>query len=438
MFISKKALPRRTVLRGLGATLALPLLDAMVPAMTASAQTAANPPRRFGAVFVPLGERPGFWTPATVGANFEFTPILKPLEKFRKQVTVVSELCDPLDGHATTVSAWLSGALPKKTFAEDVYNGETVDQVIARKIGRETPLPSLELATEDFTGYIGGCDTQYSCAYMNTISWSSATTPVPMEINPRVVFERLFGRPGTAAQRKQRMQTDKSILDSLTADVKDLERGLGARDLGRLHEYLEHLREVERRIELSEKSGAKSLQDVDAPFGIPEAWEEHARLMFELAALAYQADITRVLSYMMAKDASMISYTNLGISEPHHSTTHHLELPESVPNLVKINTYHMSLFAEFIERLSTTPDGDGSVLDHSLILFGSGMSEANTHSRLNIPTLLVGGSSVGFKGNRHIQTGTETPFANCLLSLANVYGCDLDRFGTLSTGELSL
>jgi len=216
MFIDKKALPRRTVLRGIGATLALPLLDAMVPALTASAQTAANPPRRFGAVFVPLGERPGFWTPATVGSNFEFTPILKPLEKFRKQVTVVSELCDPLDGHATTVSAWLSGALPKKTFAEDVYNGETVDQVIARKIGRETPLPSLELATEDFTGYIGGCDTQYSCAYMNTISWSSATTPVPMEINPRVVFERLFGRPGTAAQRKQRMQTDKSILDSLT------------------------------------------------------------------------------------------------------------------------------------------------------------------------------------------------------------------------------
>ena len=438
MFISKMALPRRTVLRGIGATLALPFLDAMVPALTASAQTAANPPRRFGAVFVPLGERPGFWTPATVGSNFEFTPILKPLEKFRKQVTVVSELCDPLDGHATTVSAWLSGALPKKTFAEDVYNGETVDQVIARKIGRETPLPSLELATEDFTGYIGGCDTQYSCAYMNTISWSSATTPVPMEINPRVVFERLFGRPGTAAQRKQRMQTDKSILDSLTDDVKDLERGLGTRDLGRLHEYLEHLREVERRIQLSEKSGAKSLQDVDAPFGIPEAWEEHARLMFELAALAYQADITRVLSYMMAKDASMISYTNLGISEPHHSTTHHLELPESVPNLVKINAYHMSLFAEFIERLSTTPDGDGSVLDHSLILFGSGMSEANTHSRLNIPTLLVGGSSVGFKGNRHVQTKAETPFANCLLSLANTFGCELDRFGTLSTGELSL
>jgi Protein of unknown function (DUF1552) len=438
MFISKMALPRRTVLRGMGAALALPLLDAMVPALTQTVKTAANPPKRFGAVFVPLGERPGYWTPATVGSNFEFTPILKPIEKFRQHVTVVSELCDPLDGHATTVSAWLSGAIPKKTFAEDVYSGETIDQVIARKIGQDTPLPSLELATEDFTGYIGGCDTQYSCAYMNTISWSSATTPVPMEINPRVIFERLFGRPGTAAQRKQRMQTDKSVLDSLTDDVKDLERGLGARDLGRLHEYLDHVREVERRIQMSEKAGAKSLLEVDAPFGIPESWEEHARLMFELAALAYQADITRVLTFMMAKDASMISYTNLGVSEPHHSTTHHLELPESIPNLVKINTYHMSLFAEFIERLSTTPDGDGSVLDHSLVLFGSGMSEANIHSRLNIPTLLVGGGSAGFKGNRHIQAKPETPFANCLLAVANTFGCELTQFGTLSTGELSL
>lgn len=438
MFVSKKALPRRTVLRGLGATLALPLLEAMVPAMTASAKTVANPPKRFGVVFVPLGERPGFWTPATVGSDFEFTPILKPIEKFREHVTVVSELCDPIDGHAVTVSAWLSGAEPKKTFAEDVYSGETVDQVIARRIGQETPLPSLELATEDFTGYIGGCDTQYSCAYMNTISWSSATTPVPMEINPRVVFERLFGRPGTAAQRQQRMQTDRSILDSLTDDVKELERGLGARDLGRLNQYLDHVREVERRIQISEKSGGTSLLEVDAPFGIPESWEEHARLMFELAALAYEADITRVASFMMAKDASMLSYTNLGISEPHHSMTHHLELTENIQNLVKINTYHMTLFAEFIERLSKTPDGDGSLLDHSLILFGSGMSEANIHSRLDIPTLLVGGHNVGFKGNRHVQTAPETPFANCLLTLANIYGCERESFGTLSTGELTL
>jgi hypothetical protein len=273
---------------------------------------------------------------------------------------------------------------------------------------------------------------------MNTISWSSATSPVPMEINPRVVFERLFGRPGTSAQRLQRMQTDKSILDSLSDDVKELERGLGTRDLGRLHEYLDRVREVERRIQLSEQTQANSVLTVDAPLGIPETWEEHAILMYDLAALAFQADITRVLSYMKAKDASMISYTNLGVSEPHHSTTHHLDLPESIPNLVKINTYHMSLFAKFVERLSTTPDGDGSLLDHSLILFGSGMSEANIHSRLNIPTLLVGGRAVGFKGNRHIQTAPETPFANCLLALANMFGCELDKFGTQSTGELAL
>jgi hypothetical protein len=438
MFISRKALPRRTVLRGLGAAVALPFLEAMVPAMTASAKTVANPPKRFGAVFVPLGERPGYWKPDTVGSDFEFTPILKPIEKFRDHVTVISELCDPLDGHAVTVSAWLSGTEPKKTFAEDVYSGETVDQVIARKIGQETPLPSLELATEDFTGYIGGCDTQYSCAYMNTISWSSPTTPVPMEINPRVVFERMFGRPGTAEQRQQRMQTDKSILDSLADDVKELGHGLGARDRSRLNEYLDHVREIERRIQMSEKAGASSLKDVDAPFGIPESWEEHARLMFELAALAYEADITRVISYMMAKDASMISYTNLGISEPHHSMTHHLELVENIEHLVRINTYHMTLFAEFIERLGKTPDGDGSLLDHSLILFGSGMSEANIHSRLDIPTLLVGGHGVGFEGDRHVQTAPETPFANCLLTLANIYGCELERFGTLSTGELSL
>src|SRR5688572_26080428 len=437
MFVSKKALPRRTVLRGMGAALALPLLDAMVPALTATAKTAANPPKRFGAVFVPLGERPGFWTPATEGSNFEFTPILKPIEKFRDHVTVVSELCDPLDGHATTVSAWLSGAIPKKTFAEDVYSGETVDQVIARKIGQETPLPSLELATEDFTGYIGGCDTQYSCAYMNTISWSSATTPVPMEINPRVVFERLFGRPGTRDQRLRRMQRDKSILDSLSDDVNELRSGLGGRDASRLNEYLDHVREVERRIQVAEKKAETSVT-ADAPVGIPEEWEEHARLMYELMALAYAADITRVATFMKAKDASMISYTNLGIAEPHHGMTHNLQVEGNVANLVKINVYHVTLFAEFLERLKNTPDGDGSLLDHSLILYGSGMSDASVHSRLSIPTVLVGGSLFGLKGNRHVQAPKDTPFANLLLTLGNKFECDLTSFGTLSKGTVEV
>jgi hypothetical protein len=225
MFITKLSLPRRTFLRGMGVTLALPLLESMVPALTAMAKTAAapDPTRRFGAIFVPLGERPGFWTPKTVGADFEFMPILKPIEKFRDHVTMVSELCDPLDGHATTVAAWLSGTIPKRTIAEDVHNGITIDQVIAKQIGQETVFPSLELATEDFTGYIGGCDTQYACAYMNTLSWASPTQPLPMEINPRVTFERMFGRAGTAAQRLARMQNDKSILDSVQQDVKDLQ-----------------------------------------------------------------------------------------------------------------------------------------------------------------------------------------------------------------------
>ena len=252
MFITKKGLSRRTILRGMGAGLALPLLDAMVPALTPIALSAANPTQRLGIVFTPLGWLNGHWVPSTTGTNFEYTTILKPLEALREHVTLVTGLNNPSDGHAISVSAWLSGALPKKTFAEDVYSGETVDQVVAKKIGQETALPSLELATEDFTGYIGGCDTQYACAYMNTISWSSATTPVPMEINPRVVFERLFGRPGTVDQRKRRMQRDKSILDSLTEDVSDLKRDLGGKDSTRLAEYLDHVREVERRIQVAE------------------------------------------------------------------------------------------------------------------------------------------------------------------------------------------
>ena len=437
MFITKKGLSRRTVLRGVGATLALPLLDAMVPAMTPVVRTAANPAKRLGIVFFPLGWREGHWIPPTIGPDFEFTPILKPLEGLREHVTLVTQLDNPLDGHAATVAPWLSGAIPKKTFAEDVYSGETVDQVIARKVGQETPLPSLELATEDFTGYVGGCDTQYSCQYMNTISWSSATTPVPMEINPRVVFERMFGRPGTREQRLRRMERDKSILDSLTDDVNELRNGLGARDTTRLNEYLEHVREVERRIQVAEKKAETSIT-ADAPVGIPEAWEEHARLMYELMALAYAADITRVVTFMKAKDASMLSYTNLGIAEPHHGMTHNLGVPGNPENLVKIHTFHVSLFAEFLERMKGTPDGDGTLLDHTLILYGSGMSEASVHSRLSIPTLLAGGALLGLKGNRHVQAPKNTPFANMLLTLANKFDCNLESFGTLSKGTVEL
>jgi hypothetical protein len=437
MFITKKGLDRRTMLRGMGATLALPLLDSMVPALTPVVRTAANPTRRLGIVFFPLGWRPGYWVPPTAGADFEFLPIMKPLEPLREQVTLLTQLDNPLDGHAATVSPWLSGAIPKKTFAEDVYSGETVDQVVARKIGQETALPSLELATEDFTGYVGGCDTQYSCQYMNTISWSSATTPVPMAINPRVVFERLFGRPGTVDQRKRRMQRDKSILDSLGDDVRELKQSLGGKDATRLNEYLDHVREVERRIQVAESRSATSVT-ADAPVGIPEKWEEHAALMYDLMLLAYAADATRVITFMKAKDASMLSYTNLGIAEPHHGMTHNLQVAENVANLVKINTFHVSLFADFVQKMKNTPDGDGSLLDHTFLLYGSGMSDASVHSRLSIPTVLVGGGIFGLKGNRHVQAPKDTPFANLLLTIANKFDCDLKSFGTLAKGEVGL
>jgi hypothetical protein len=438
MFITKMSLPRRTFLRGMGVTLALPLLESMVPALTATAATAANPQRRFGAIFVPLGERPGYWTPKTVGENFELNTILQPLEPFRDHLTVVSELCNPIDGHACTVAAWLSGSIPKQTIAENVHIGVTIDQVIAKQIGQDTVFPSLELATEDFTGYIGGCDTQYACAYMNTLSWSTATTPLPMEINPRVTFERMFGRAGSSTQRLERMKTDRSILDSVKNDVKDLENGLGPRDRVRLNDYLDNVREIEQRIQRAEKQATTDVPVPNAPIGVPESFEEHVALQFDLLALAYEANITKVFTFMMSRDASQRVYPNIGVNEPHHSMSHHGNNPEKLSNLVKLNTYHMSLFAKFLEKLKSTPDGDGSLLDHSLILYGSGMSESDTHSRLNVPAAILGGGAGLVKGNRHIQAPKETPLANLMLDFANKFGCEIDKFGTLSTGRLEV
>jgi Protein of unknown function (DUF1552) len=438
MFITKMSLPRRTFLRGMGVTLALPLLESMVPAFTATAKTAANPQRRFGVVFVPLGERPGYWTPKTVGENFEFNTILKPLEPFRDHLTIVSELCNPVDGHAPTVAAWLSGSIPKQTIAENVHIGVTIDQVIAKQIGQDTVFPSLELATEDFTGYIGGCDTQYACAYMNTLSWSTATTPLPMEINPRVTFERMFGRAGTSTQRLARMQTDRSILDSVKSDVKDLEGGLGPRDRVRLNDYLENVREIEQRIQRAEKQATTDVPVPNAPIGVPESFEEHVALQFDLLALAYEANITKVFAFMMSRDASQRVYPDIGVIEPHHSMSHHGNNPDKLANLVKLNTYHVSLFAKFLEKLRSTPDGDGSLLDHSLIMYGSGMSESDTHSRLNLPVAIAGGGAGLVKGNRHVQAPKETPLANLMLDFANKFGCEIEKFGTLSTGRMEV
>jgi hypothetical protein len=434
MFITKMSLPRRTFLRGMGVTMALPLLESMVPAFTAVAQTAAVPPKRFGAVFVPLGERPGYWTPETAGSDFTFSPILKPLEPLRASVSVVSQLCVPQDGHATTVAAWLTGSVPKRTTADDHYAGISIDQLIARRIGEDTVFRSLELATEDFTGYVGGCDPAYACAYMNTLSWADPTTPLPMEINPRIVFERMFGMAGTAAQRLERLQRNRSILDSVTESTSRLQRNLGARDRGRFNEYLTHVREIEQRIQRAEKQSTTEVAVPDAPIGVPESFEEHVALQFDLLALALQTDLTRVFTFMMSRDASQRVYPNLDITEPHHALSHHGNDPEKIANLVKLNTWQVSLFGKFLEKLRATPDGDGTLLDHSLILYGSGMSESNTHSRLDIPTLLAGGQ---IKGNRHIKAEPETPGANLMLSLADKFGCEVEKFG-ISTGRVEI
>jgi hypothetical protein len=434
-FLTQKAISRRRLLCGLGAGVALPLLDSMIPASTALAATAAVPPKRFGAVFVPHGERPGYWTPKKTGADFDLSPILEPLGDFHDELTVVSELCDPVDGHAVTVAAWLSGSIPKRTVAEDVYAGITIDQVIARKIGGETVFPSLEVATEDFTGYIGGCDPAYACAYINTLSWKSPTQPLPMEINPRVLFERMFGRPGTAEQRLARMKTGRSILDSIQGDLKDLQLDLGAHDRTRLSDYLDHVRETEARIQRAEKQATTSVRIPDAPIGIPDSFPEHIALQFELIALAYMTDLTRVFTFMLSRDVTQRTYPEIGITEPHHALSHHSGVEEKKQQLVKLHRYHMSMFEKFLTRLRETPEGNGSVLDNSMILFGSGMSESQVHSRLDIPTLLVGGFQK--RGSRHIQAPKETPIANFLLSVGQHYGVEMDSFG-ISTGTVPL
>ena len=438
MFITKRSLSRRTILRGMGATLALPFLDAMVPAATALAKTAAQPAPRFGAVFVPMGERPSHWTPSTTGAGFEFSPILKPIERFRDSLVVVSNLDRPPGGtHAVSTSTWLTGAAPKRTESEDFYAGISLDQVAAGLIGKDTVFPSIEIATEDQAGYIGACDVGYSCAYMSTIAWQGPTTPLPMEINPRVVFERMFGRPETPEDRLARMQADQSILDSVRQDVASLQRGLGARDRGRLNEYLEHVREIETRIQRAERQATTEITVPEAPVGVPASFEEHVGVMFELMAVAYEADLTRVFTFMMNREASQVVFPNLGINEPWHHTSHHGNEPEKLAALVKINTWQIELFGRFLDRLQSTPDGDGSLLDHSIILWGSGMSDSNTHSALDVPLLLAGKGNGRMKGDRHLVAPKGTQLANAMLDLAQKWGAEIDRFG-VSTGRMEL
>jgi hypothetical protein len=438
MVITKTSLSRRTVLRGLGATLALPLLDAMVPALTPTVRTAALPTRRFGAIFVPMGERPSHWTPATTGVGFEFSPILKPIESFRDSIVVVSNVDRPLQGtHAVSTGTWLTGSAPKRTEAEDFIAGTSLDQIIAARIGGDTVFPSLQIATEDFTGYVGACDVGYSCAYMNTISWKTPTSPMPLETNPRVVFERMFGRPGSTEQRILRMQQNRSILDSVRGDVAALERGLGARDRVRLDQYLEHVREIESRIQRAEQNATSEVLVPVAPVGIPDSWEEHATVMFDMMALAYEADLTRVFSFMLNREASQLVFPNLGFNEPWHHVSHHGNDPEKLALLVKLNTWQIQVFGKFLERLRSTPDGDGNLLDHSVILWGSGMSDSDAHSPLDVPYLQVGKGAGMFSGNRHLAAPKGTQLANVMLTVAQRFGAELDRFG-VSTGAFEM
>ena len=439
MFISKTAISRRQVLKGAGAALALPLLDAMVPALTHAAQTAARPQLRAGFVYIPHGVIMREWTPAAAGAGFEFTPILKPLEPFRNSLVVVSNLnrAEVNSNHAVSSACWLTGVPPKRTDGPDFRVGVSVDQVIAKQIGQDTTFPSLEVATEDFTGLVGACDPGYSCAYMNTLCWQTETTPLPMEINPRIVFERLFGSGGTAEDRLARMRTDRSLLDFVAADLKQLEGAVGASDRTKLDEYLGYVREIERRIQKAEQRARTDADVPNAPVGVPESYLDHVALLFDLLALAFQTDQTRVFTFMMAREVSQRTYPEIGVTEPHHSISHHGNRPAAIEGHAKLNAYHVGMFAKFVERLRSTPDGDGSLLDHSLLVYGSGMSDGNGHTGSPLPHVLVGGARGRMKGNRHIVTPENTPMANLLLAVSQKCGVEQDKFG-VSKGAVDL
>ena len=433
--ITRKRLARRTFLRGLGASLALPLLDSMTPALTA--QTKAV--RRLGFVYVPHGMIMEKFTPTTEGAGFEFTPILRPLEPFKNRVVVVSGLehksADYGGVHSLSPPTWLSGVRPADK-AGNIRAGVTIDQIAAEKIGQGTPFPSLELATEDHTGLIGSCDGGYSCTYINTISWRTPTTPLPMEIDPRVVFERLFGDGGTPEQRMARIQQDRSILDAIAQQAKHLNATLAPTDRATMTDYLDNIREIERRIQLAEKQAAQSAEIPGAPKGIPETFEDHIKLMFDLQAVAFQADLTRVSTFMLARELSQRTYPQVDCNDPHHSLSHHDEIPAKKDALARLQNYHMQMFAYYLEKLRSTPDGDGTLLDRSLILYGSNMSNSNQHNHFPLPVVLAGGSAGNLKGDRHLRYADRTPMTNLLMTMLAKLDIPVEHVGD-STGTLA-
>jgi hypothetical protein len=444
--IFKKHLSRRTFVQGMGATIALPLLDAMVPAQTPLVRTAAQPPVRLGLCFIPHGAVMNQWTPSTVGP-LELSPTLSPLAAHRDQVVVLSNLAHAMAGpqgpgdnggdHTRCPAVFLNGVHPKRTDGADIQAGVTIDQMAAAKIGQDTLLPSLELAIEDYSGLVGSCDVGFSCTYMNTISWRTPTAPLPMEINPRVVFDRMFGDGASAQERLQRIETQRSILDAISGQVRRLQGGLGAGDRNRVSEYLDSVREIERRIQLAERQADNPNLDVPvSPTGIPDDYEEHTKLMFDLMAIAFQADITRISTFMMAREVSYRTFPKIGISEAFHPASHHQNNPARIETLQKINQHHVSLVTHFLDRLKATPDGDGTLLDHSLLLYGSAMSNSNVHNHGPLPVLVAGGSGGRLKGGRHLSYPENTPMSNLLMSILDKAGVPQASVGD-STGLLT-
>jgi hypothetical protein len=444
-FITKKHLSRRTFLGGMGVSLSLPLLESMLPAQTPLAKTAANPRVRLAPCFMPHGAVMNQWTPAEEG-TLKLSPILAPLEPYKDHVVVISNLEHRMAGpqgpgdnggdHTRCPAVFLNGVHPKRTDGADIRAGVTIDQMAAQKIGQDTLLPSLELAIEDYSGLVGSCDVGFSCTYMNTISWRTPTTPLPMEINPRVVFDRMFGDGATREERLRRIATQRSILDAVSGQIRRLEGGLGPNDRNRVAEYLDTVREIERRIQFSEKQSNSQLDVPVSPSGIPDNYEEHIKLMFDLIALAFQADITRISTFMMAREVSYRTFPQLGISEAFHPASHHQNNAARLEVLTRINAYHVSLLAYFLDRLKNTPDGDGTLLDHSLVLYGSAMSNSNVHNHSPLPILVAGGAGGKIKGGRHIKYPENTPMSNLLMSILDKAGAPQESVGD-STGFLS-
>ena len=444
MMIFKKAIPRRTFLRGVGTTLALPLLDGMIPAFAAVNETTAKAAVRLCMIYVPNGRVMANWTPKTDGTGFEMPGTLEPLAAFQNQLVVLSHLSnmlavvrpgEPMGNHGAASGAYLTGIRGKNG-----QLGISADQVAAKELGKHTQLASLEL-TLDTVGLLGGGDTPLNDAYSNTISWRSATTPLPMESNPRAVFERLFGEGDTTdpAARLARIQKDRSILDFVAQDVIRVLGGVGSSDRAKLNEYLDGIRDVERRIQKAEEqaSSSKKVPVVDRPTGVPATYDEHATLMFDLQVLAFQTDMTRVITFVMAHEKSERAYREIGIDEGHHALSHHQGDAGMIAKVAQIDLYQAKLFAHFLEKLKATPDGDGSLLDHVAILFGSGLSDGNLHKCTDLPILLAGGARGQIKGGRHIQYKMDTPMTNLHLAMLDMAGVRVDKLGD-STGELEL